>query len=243
MRRSQTAMEYLMTYSWAILVVLIVLAVLSYLGFLNPSGIISTRCYFPPGTGFSCVSFRLNSSITNLGSPYFNTIPYVYVGEGNLRLIIGQSTGNPIKITSIMCTQNTTFLGKSPMNTIYIMSRISIISGRTYYYPAYKDPLKPALGFIDHINMSSGTQKLVAGKIGNQFGAFVYCTGTGRPQSYLYFPNAQVVGGVYRPAGVPSPAQRQPGNLYQGKIYINYTDIKTGVWKVVIGDIVARYEV
>ena len=236
MRRSQTAMEYLMTYSWAILVVLIVLAVLSYLGFLNPSGIISTRCYFPPGTGFSCVATRLNSSITNLGSPYFNTIPYIYTGEGNLRLIIGQSTGNPIKITSIMCTQNTTFLGKSPMNIIYIMSRRS----GNYWYYQYNIPGNVSSGILTHINMSSGTQKLVAGKIGNQFGAYVYCTGTGRPQSYLYYANYQLGG---RPAGVPSPAQRQPGNLYQGKIYINYTDIKTGVWKVVIGDIVARYEV
>ena len=35
-RKSQSAMEYLMTYGWAILVVLIALGALFYLGVFNP---------------------------------------------------------------------------------------------------------------------------------------------------------------------------------------------------------------
>jgi len=37
MRKGQTALEYLITYGWAILVILVVLAVLWYYGIFNPS--------------------------------------------------------------------------------------------------------------------------------------------------------------------------------------------------------------
>jgi len=77
-------MEYLMTYGWAILVIIIVIAVLFYIGVLNPRNVTPTSCTFPPG--ISCSSFKLTE-------------------EGNLKLTIGQATGHRIHIVNISCTQ------------------------------------------------------------------------------------------------------------------------------------------
>ena len=82
--RGQSAMEYLMTYGWAILVIIIVIAVLFYIGVLNPRNVTPTSCTFPPG--ISCASFKLTTS-------------------GALFLSIGQATGKRIMLTNISCTQ------------------------------------------------------------------------------------------------------------------------------------------
>jgi len=85
MRKGQTAMEYLMTYGWAILIIMVVLAVLFYLGVLNPSSVTPSQCVFP--AGITCVSNQLKTS-------------------GKLYLVIGQGTGKTIQINGIACTQN-----------------------------------------------------------------------------------------------------------------------------------------
>jgi hypothetical protein len=86
MRKGQTAMEYLMTYGWAILIIMVVVAVLFYLGVFNLGSTIS-QCTFPPG--FTCVANKLQA------------------GTAKLYLKIGQGTGHNIMITGINCTQNT----------------------------------------------------------------------------------------------------------------------------------------
>lgn len=43
-RKAQAAMEFLMTYGWAIMVVLIVIGALAYFGVLNPSSLVPERC-------------------------------------------------------------------------------------------------------------------------------------------------------------------------------------------------------
>ena len=48
MHRSQSALEYMMTYGWAILIIVIVAAVLYSMGIFNPSSSISTTV-----TGFA----------------------------------------------------------------------------------------------------------------------------------------------------------------------------------------------
>lgn len=84
-RKGQSAMEYLMTYGWAILVIIIVIAVLFYIGVLNPRNVTPQSCMFPPG--ISCASFKLHST------------------NASLTLMIGQATGHPIRILGARCTQ------------------------------------------------------------------------------------------------------------------------------------------
>ena|SRR3989338_9098585 len=43
-KKAQAAMEFLMTYGWAILVVLVVVGALAYFGVLNPSNLVPERC-------------------------------------------------------------------------------------------------------------------------------------------------------------------------------------------------------
>lgn len=50
-------MEFLMTYGWAILVVLIAIGALAYFGVLNPSRFLPESCTIGPG--FSCDEFQV----------------------------------------------------------------------------------------------------------------------------------------------------------------------------------------
>jgi hypothetical protein len=56
-RRAQAALEYLVTYGWAIVAILVVLGALTYFGFLNPSRYLPARCDF--GAQLECVDYRL----------------------------------------------------------------------------------------------------------------------------------------------------------------------------------------
>jgi hypothetical protein len=92
-------MEYLMTYGWAILVIIIVIAVLFYIGVLNPKNVTPTSCTFPPG--MTCASFKLVQT------------------DGTLDLRVGQATGHPIQILNVICTQASTPPDMSVINTGY----------------------------------------------------------------------------------------------------------------------------
>ncbi len=50
-------MEFLMTYGWAILVVLIVIGALAYFGVLDPTKLLPDKCNFP--AGFYCTDHRV----------------------------------------------------------------------------------------------------------------------------------------------------------------------------------------
>lgn len=55
--KSQAAMEFLMTYGWAILVVLAALAALAYFGVLSPDKFLPEKCILEPG--LTCVSNKV----------------------------------------------------------------------------------------------------------------------------------------------------------------------------------------
>ncbi|MBD3204097.1 hypothetical protein GF327_07410 [Candidatus Woesearchaeota archaeon] len=48
-KKAQAAMEFLMTYGWAILVVIAAIAALAYFGVLDPSRMLPEKCEFPAG--------------------------------------------------------------------------------------------------------------------------------------------------------------------------------------------------
>jgi hypothetical protein len=121
MRKGQTAMEYLMTYGWAILIIMVVVAVLFYLGVFNLGSTIS-QCTFPPG--FTCVSNKLQAT------------------TAKLYLKLGQGTGHNIKIFGVNCTQQTStatmasgayisYLNSNASITAGVNDNISVSSGST----------------------------------------------------------------------------------------------------------------
>ena len=74
--KGQSAMEYLMTYGWAILIIAVVLSALLALGIFNSSGL-PTACLSQPG--FQCTG----ATYVHGGAP----------NGGNMIITVGQSTG------------------------------------------------------------------------------------------------------------------------------------------------------
>ncbi|MBI2656764.1 hypothetical protein HYX03_03425 [Candidatus Woesearchaeota archaeon] len=63
-KRSQAAMEFLMTYGWAILVVLAAIAALAYFGVLSPEKFLPEKCILQPG--IACVSHKVEPTKVTL---------------------------------------------------------------------------------------------------------------------------------------------------------------------------------
>jgi len=55
-KKAQAAMEFLMTYGWAILVVLAAIGALAYFGVLSPDRFLPEKCTLP--SGIACLDFR-----------------------------------------------------------------------------------------------------------------------------------------------------------------------------------------
>ena len=83
MKKAQSAMEFLTTYGWAVLIALIMVGVLYMLGVFNPSRATPNLCSLPPG--FSCYAYK----ITNGGVLYLD---------------LSQSTGGDVEIDGIECS-------------------------------------------------------------------------------------------------------------------------------------------
>ncbi len=59
-KRGQAAMEFLMTYGWAILVVLVAIAALAYFGVLSPARFLPERCLLAPG--LACLDHSVSAA-------------------------------------------------------------------------------------------------------------------------------------------------------------------------------------
>ena len=77
--KAQAAMEFLMTYGWAILVVLAAIAALAYFGVLSPEKFLGEKCILEPG--LACVSNKVEPT--------------------KVTLVIAQNKGKTIIINSI----------------------------------------------------------------------------------------------------------------------------------------------
>jgi len=87
--KAQSAMEYLMTYGWAILIIAVVLGALFSLGVFNSSSLIGTSCVAL--SGYYCANPVLSST-------------------GTLTLTIGQATGTTYSsVTAYIVPSGSTF--------------------------------------------------------------------------------------------------------------------------------------
>ncbi|MEM3227507.1 MAG: hypothetical protein QXR58_02335 [Candidatus Micrarchaeaceae archaeon] len=112
--RAQSAMEYLMTYGWAILIISIVLGALAAMGLFNPSTYINSQCIFP--AEFSCINSYMSTS-------------------GLLSVNIEQSSSAPINITAIGCNTNATtvdMVQESPAIYVPIGSNVTFSGIQCY---------------------------------------------------------------------------------------------------------------
>ena len=99
--KSQSAMEYLMTYGWAILIIAVVLGALYYLGVFNTANLAPRA---QPG---SCKVVRPNGPSTT------TFINLAGICSGQLPLFVGQFDGATSYVNLIQMTQET---GTNPMS-------------------------------------------------------------------------------------------------------------------------------
>jgi hypothetical protein len=107
-------MEYLMTYSWAVLIIAIVLVALFSIGLFNPGSIVTSQCVLP--AGLSCPSVSLSSN-------------------GLLQFSLLQVTETPINITAIGCNTNDTVSHMyQPYNPVTTGNQIKLLIGANYTF-------------------------------------------------------------------------------------------------------------
>lgn len=102
--KAQSALEFLMNYSWAFLILTAVLVALIGLGVFNSSSVSAQECLIP--NSFSCIAFQMSTN-------------------GLLQLNLRQFTEAPINITSLTCNQNGTVVNMQkpynpPSNQIFL---------------------------------------------------------------------------------------------------------------------------
>lgn len=59
-RKSQAALEFIMTYGWAILVVLVAIGALAYFGVLNPDRFLPSKCTLQ--SGIACLDHKATNT-------------------------------------------------------------------------------------------------------------------------------------------------------------------------------------
>jgi len=97
MKKGQSALEYLVTYGWAILAIVIIAAVMWYFGIFNPQSFAgSKQC--TGFTSFVCQDFKVNSSgwvTLVLNNKVGNTINAVNITTGTAGWICSPTTVSP----------------------------------------------------------------------------------------------------------------------------------------------------
>ncbi len=63
-KKGQAALEFLMTYGWAILVVLVAIGALAYFGVLSPDKFLPSRCTLQ--SGLSCVDHKITPGVVTV---------------------------------------------------------------------------------------------------------------------------------------------------------------------------------
>jgi hypothetical protein len=97
MKKAQTALEYLMTYGWAILIVIIVGAALYSLGVFSPGTWTGKRT-----TGFA----------------QFQMVDFKFTTGGNLTMIIGNRLGKTVQLNKVVVTYKQTTCTQDNINQV-----------------------------------------------------------------------------------------------------------------------------
>ena len=146
----QSAMEYLMTYGWAILIIGVVLVSLYELNVFNPSSYVSSICALP--SGFNCVGQSL-------------------YGNGMILLNIEYTNINPIQVTQLGCNTNQTTANIHTYTTPVAMNAgenstfaVTCYSG-TGPFTGQLDSVFSGSVVINYTDARTGFQNLIYGKL------------------------------------------------------------------------------
>ncbi len=134
-RKAQSAMEYLMTYGWAILIIAIVLAALFSLGVFSSSSFLGTTCISL--SGYTCSSPLLHS--------------------GEFTATVGQATGTSWTAVNMIFLESTAGSVTSSMFTTNCMDSVgSLSSGATVTFAVYNGVTSSSTPYCSSLPNSVG---------------------------------------------------------------------------------------
>lgn len=143
-KKGQAAMEFLMTYGWAILVVLAAIAALAYFGVLSPDRFLPEKCTMP--SGIACLDFAQDGN--------------------DVVLSIQNAAGFDMSNVSVGLTSDEYTIGCTPTT-----ANVSLANGQKRQFtvncvtlPAAGAKLKAAVS-MDYINPSSGLDHTASGEL------------------------------------------------------------------------------
>ncbi len=150
MQKLQSALEYLMTYSWAILIIAIVLIALYALNVFTPQSYFTNLCTMP--AGFSCTS------------------DYLY-GNGLVLLNIQYTNTNPISVKQVGCNSNQTLANIHTYANAIVMNTgtnntfaITCYTGNVIFTGTLDSVFTGSIA-INYTDTYTGFQQLIYGKI------------------------------------------------------------------------------
>lgn len=74
LKKSQVALEFLMTYGWAILVVLVAIGALAYFGVLSPDKFLPNKCTL--SSGIACLDHKADLTLNEVTVVIQNSLGY-----------------------------------------------------------------------------------------------------------------------------------------------------------------------
>jgi uncharacterized protein (UPF0333 family) len=100
-KKGQAAMEFLMTYGWALLVVLVAIGALAFFGVLNPGQFLPDQCTL--FAGLSCLSYFGDAQADMLNFQFQNGLGYSMDNVFVDILLTGATVGNELDCLSVAC--------------------------------------------------------------------------------------------------------------------------------------------
>ena len=127
-KRSQSALEYMMTYGWAILIIVIVAVILYSMGIFNPSSSVTfTSSGFSPFTVSSSLCNNLGYKIAVLAGPMPNNANYITINK----VFVTSATGANTTTASYTLTNPVTL--KSGQSTTIIIPNVACDAANIHY--------------------------------------------------------------------------------------------------------------
>ena len=127
-RRSQSALEYMMTYGWAILIIVIVAVILYSMGIFNPSSSVTfTSSGFSPFTVSSSLCNNLGYKIAIIAGPIPNNANSLTINK----VFVTSATGTNATTTSYKLANPVTL--KSGQSATILIPNVICTSANTHY--------------------------------------------------------------------------------------------------------------
>jgi hypothetical protein len=155
-KKGQVAMEYLMTYGWAILVLLAIVSAMFALGIFSPSKFVSEECNFQPD--FTCSHFMLYKSGANT----------------ELQVTFHNGFGYPINITGINFTTHGIGVPDAKVWSYFMPSQgyMVLVGEEKNITKTFTGTTQPSVGSMETIdvgitykNPNTGKDHVMSGRI------------------------------------------------------------------------------